>query len=247
MLKIIKEHQTNEDIRDKEIRVIDSDGSQLGIMPTSNALSMAMDKSLDLVKISPKAIPPVCKIMNYAKYCFEQSKKEKEAKKNQRIVDIKEIRLSLNIDVHDFNTKVNHVKRFIDGGNKVKVSIRFKGREMGHSEIGYDVMNRFSEACSEFAIVEKSAKLDGHNMLMFLAAKPVQEKKSSKPKKQQDNNVVAETEKPVQEEKSNELKQQQDNNVFSETQKPVQGEKSDKPKQQQENNAVAENQDNKVK
>lgn len=185
-----KELQINEDIRDKEIRVIDSDGAQLGIMLTSKAMSAALEKRLDLVKIAPQAVPPVCKIMDYGKYRFEQAKKEKEAKKNQRVVDIKEIRLSVNIDTHDFNTKVSHALRFVKNGDKVKVSIRFKGREMGHSEIGYEIMNRFSEACSEFAIVEKPAKLDGHNMLMFLAAKPAQDKKSGRQKKQECNTIV---------------------------------------------------------
>lgn len=153
------------------MRVIDSDGSQLGIMSSNEALEKAADKNLDLVKIAPQAKPPVCKIMDYGKYRFEQAKREKEAKKNQHTVEVKEIRLSLNIDVHDFNTKLNHATRFIKEGNKVKVSIRFRGREMGHPELGYDIMKRFAEAASEVAQVEKSAKLEGRNMLMFLASK----------------------------------------------------------------------------
>lgn len=167
-----KELQINEEIRDKELRVIDSDGTQLGIMSSKQALSMAEGKNLDLVNISPTAKPPVCKIMDYGKYRFEQAKREKEAKKHQHVVDIKEIRLSLNIDTHDFNTKINHAKRFIKAGDKIKASIRFRGREMGHPEIGYDTMKRFADAMSEVANVEKPAKLDGRNMLMFLAAKP---------------------------------------------------------------------------
>lgn len=173
VLKISKQElQINEEIRDKEIRVIGSDGSQLGIMSSAKALEMAAAKNLDLVKIAPQAVPPVCKIMDYGKYRFEQAKREKEARKNQHVVDIKEVRLSLNIDTHDFNTKVSHAQRFIKGGDKVKVSIRFRGREMGHPELGTDIMKKFSDACQEFAVVEKPAKLEGRSMLMFLAPKP---------------------------------------------------------------------------
>ncbi len=154
------------------MRIIDTDGTQLGIMSAEEALKLAERKNMDLVEISPQAKPPVCKIIDYGKYRFEQAKREKEAKKKQHVIDTKEIRLSLNIDVHDFNTKLNHAKRFIKDGNKIKVSIRFRGREMGHSEQGYDIMNKFAQECSEFANVEKSAKLDGRNMLMFLAPKP---------------------------------------------------------------------------
>ena len=167
-----KELQINDEIRDKELRIIDTDGSQLGIMSASEALDKAAEKNLDLVKISPMAKPPVCKIMDYGKYRFEQAKREKEARKNQHIVDIKEIRLSLNIDTHDFNTKLGHAKRFISEGDKVKVSIRFRGREMGHPELGYDIMRKFADSCAEFANIEKPAKLEGRNMLMFLAPKP---------------------------------------------------------------------------
>ena len=130
-----KELQINEEIRDKELRLIDSDGTQLGVVSIGKALDLASEKNLDLVKIAPQANPVVCKIMDYGKYRFEQAKREKEAKKNQRIMDLKEIRLSLNIDTHDFNTKLKHASRFIGDGNKVKVSIRFRGREMGHPEL----------------------------------------------------------------------------------------------------------------
>ena len=164
--------QINDEIRDKEIRVIGQDGAQLGIMSASKALEMAEKANLDLVKIAPQAQPPVCKIMDYGKYRFEQAKREKEARKNQKIVDIKEVRLSLNIDTHDFNTKLNHTERFIRSGDKVKVSIRFRGREMGHPELGLEIMTKFAEACQEFAVVEKPAKLEGRNMLMFLAPRP---------------------------------------------------------------------------
>ena len=167
-----QELQINEQIRDKELRVIDSDGTQLGIMPLRRAMEMAEQKNLDLVKIAPQANPPVCKIIDYGKFRFEQAKREKEARRNQRVVEIKEVRLSLNIDTHDFETKKNHALRFISDGNKVKASIRFRGREMGHPELGLEIMRKFSDAMSEVAVVEKPAKLEGRNMLMFLAPKP---------------------------------------------------------------------------
>ena len=166
-----KELTINEAIKFKEVRVIDSEGSQLGIMPIEKALEAAYAKDLDLVNISPNAVPPVCKIMNYGKYRFEQAKKEKEAKKNQKVIEIKEIRLGLGIDLHDFETKGNHAIRFLKDGNKVKVSIRFRGRELGHPEIGLETMSRFAEYCSEYCTVEKAAKMEGRNMLMFLAPK----------------------------------------------------------------------------
>jgi len=152
--------------------VIDSDGSQLGVMPLRQAMDLAEQKNLDLVKIAPQATPPVCKIIDYGKFRFEQAKREKEARRNQRVVEIKEVRLSLNIDTHDFETKKNHALRFISDGNKVKASIRFRGREMGHPELGLEIMRKFSDAMSEVAVVEKPAKLEGRNMLMFLAPKP---------------------------------------------------------------------------
>jgi translation initiation factor IF-3 len=167
-----QELQINEQIRDKELRIIDADGTQLGIMSLRQALEIAEQKNLDLVKIAPQANPPVCKIIDYGKYRFEQAKREKEARKNQRVVEIKEVRLSLNIDTHDFETKRNHALRFISEGNKVKVSIRFRGREMGHPELGQEIMQRFAGAMSEVANVEKPAKLEGRTMLMFLAPKP---------------------------------------------------------------------------
>ena len=141
-------------------------------MSSAQASKIAAEKNLDLVMISPNAKPPVCKIMDYGKYRFEQARREKEKRKNQKIVDTKEVRLSLNIDTHDFNTKLNHALKFISKGDKVKVSIRFRGREMGHPEIGTEIMNKFSQACAETAVVEKPPKLEGRNMLMFLAPKP---------------------------------------------------------------------------
>ena len=166
-----KELQINEEIRDRELRIIGSDGEQLGIMSAAEALKIAEEKNLDLVKIAPQAKPPVCKIMDYGKYRFEKAKREKEARKNQRIVEIKEIRLSVNIDTHDFDTKVGHAKRFLADGNKVKVSIRFRGREMAHTNLGLEIMDRFAQACAESASVEKAAKLEGRSMLMFLVPK----------------------------------------------------------------------------
>ena len=168
----IKEMQINEEIRDKELRVIMGDGEVLGIMSADEALRIAEEKDLDLVKIAPHAVPPVCKIMDFGKYRFEQTKREKEAKKNQHVVEIKEIRLSLGIDTHDFETKVNHARRFLTSGNKVKVSIRFRGREMAHTESGLGIMQQFAEACAEFGNIEKAAKLEGKSMMMFLAPKP---------------------------------------------------------------------------
>ena len=140
-------------------------------MPSKDALALAEKANLDLVKISPNANPPVCKVMDYGKFRFEQAKREKEAKKNQKIVEIKEIRLSLNIDTGDFNTKANHANRFLSDGNKVKVSIRFRGREMAHTDNGLVIMQRFADACAELGSIEKPAKLEGRSMLMFLVPK----------------------------------------------------------------------------
>ena len=163
-----KELEINEEIRDKEIRVIGADGSQLGVMSADKALKLAEEADMDLVKIAPTAVPPVCKIMDYGKYRFEQQKKEKENKKNQKVVETKEVRLSINIDTNDFNTKVNQANKFLKNGDKVKFSIRFRGREMAHSKLGLDVMERFGQAI-EGGTIEKAAKLEGRNMLMFIA------------------------------------------------------------------------------
>ena len=167
----IKEMQINEEITDKEVRLISNDGEQLGIVSAAQAQKLAAEKNLDLVKIAPQAKPPVCKIMDYGKYRFEQSKREKEAKKNQRVIEIKEIRLSPNIDVHDFDTKVGHARKFLSAGSKTKVSIRFRGREMTHTDLGLTIMAQFAEKCADIASVEKPAKLEGRQMLMFLAPK----------------------------------------------------------------------------
>ncbi len=167
----IKELTINEEIRDKEVRLIGVDGEQLGIMDTREAQRLSIEQNLDLVKIAPQATPPVCRIMDYGKYRFEQAKREKEARKNQRVIEIKEIRLSLNIDVGDLNTKVKQATKFLQDGNKLKVSIRFRGREMAHPELGQEVMDRFMDMVSEHGVLEKPAKLEGRHMLMFVAAK----------------------------------------------------------------------------
>ena len=164
-------HQINEEIHDKEVRLISAQGEQLGIMPLAEALAKAGDADLDLVKISPNAVPPVCKLMNYGKFRFEQSKKEKEARKNQHVVEIKEIRMSPGIDVGDFNTKLKNAQKFIADGNRVKVSVRFRGREMAHTDIGRDLLNQFAEQCAEVANMDKSAKLEGRMMSIFLSPK----------------------------------------------------------------------------
>ena len=168
-----KELLINEEIRDKEVRVIDADGSQLGIMSAREAQQLAYDKNLDLVKIAPQATPPVCRIMDYGKYRFEQAKREKEARKNQKVIDIKEIRLSLKIDTHDFETKVGHAKKFLAGGDKVKVSVRFRGREMAHPELGTVLIQRFADALAETGTIDKQPKMEGRSMVMFVSPKPV--------------------------------------------------------------------------
>lgn len=164
-----KELQINEEIRDKELRVIGNDGEQLGMLSAAEALEIAYERNLDLVKIAPQATPPVCKIMDYGKYRFEQQKREKEASKKQKVVEVKEIRLSLNIDTHDFETKLGHAKKFIAEGNRIKASIRLRGREMAHASRGYEVMERFAEALNEVAVVDKPAKLEGRSIQMFMS------------------------------------------------------------------------------
>ena len=164
-------HQLNEEIRDKELRLIGNEGEQLGIMSADEALKIADEQGLDLVKISPQAVPPVCKLMDYGKYRFEQGKREKEARKNQHVVEIKEIRMSPGIDVGDFNVKLKNAQKFLTDGNRVKVSVRFRGREMAHTEIGKNLLDKFAEQCAEVSSVDKGAKLEGRNMSMFLSPK----------------------------------------------------------------------------
>ncbi len=164
-------HELNEEISDREIRLIGSGGEQLGIMSPAEALRIADEQGLDLVKISPQAVPPVCKLMNYGKFRFEQSKKEKEARKNQHVVEIKEIRMSPGVDIGDFNTKLKNAQKFIADGNRVKVSVRFRGREMAHTDIGKDLLERFAQQCAETANLDKAAKLEGRMMSIFLSPK----------------------------------------------------------------------------
>ena len=162
----------NEQIKAREVLVIGPNGEQVGVKSIQDAMTLASYASLDLVLLSPNANPPVCKIMDYGKYRFEQAKREKEAKKNQKVIEIKEIRLTgVGIDTHDFETKANHAVRFLKDGNKVKFSIRFRGRELGHPDKGYEIMERFAEYCSEVANVEKAAKMESRNMIMFMAPK----------------------------------------------------------------------------
>ncbi len=163
--------QINDEIKDKELRVISADGEQLGIMSSSEALKIAEDSGLDLVKIAPQAKPPVCKIMDYSKYRYEQAKREKENRKNQKQIETKEIRLSVTIDIGDFNTKVNQAKKFLASGHKLKVSIRLKGRMMAHSDLGIDNMNRFAAQLEDEANVDKAPKLEGRQILMFMSPK----------------------------------------------------------------------------
>ena len=165
------DHQLNEEIRDKEVRVIGSDGAQLGIMSAEEANNLADEQGLDLVKISPNAVPPVCKIMDYSKFCFDQKKREKEARKNQKVVEIKEIRMSPSIDTNDFNTKAKNAQKFLKEGNRVKVSVRFRGREMAHTNLGEKLLMEFAEACAEVSTMEKNPKLEGRFMAMFLTPK----------------------------------------------------------------------------
>ncbi len=164
-------HQLNEEIQDKELRVIGADGAQLGIMSSEAALDLAAEQDLDLVKISPTANPPVCKIMDYGKFRFDQMKKDKENRKNQRVVEIKEIRMSPGIDTNDLNTKMKSACKFLKEGNRVKVSVRFRGREMAHTNIGEQLLIQFAEGCSEVANMEKNPKLEGRFMFMFLSPK----------------------------------------------------------------------------
>lgn len=163
-----KELQINDEIRAKEVRIIGDNGEQLGVLQTSAALAMAYEKDLDLVLIAPNAEPPVCRIMDYGKYRFERDKKEKEAKKKQTVVEVKEVQLSCRIDTHDFETKVKHAHRFIGEGNKVRVVVKFKGREMSHLDIGRDILEKFEQACADVGTVDKRPALEGRFMSMII-------------------------------------------------------------------------------
>ena len=169
--KIISDLFINEQIRDKEVRVIGEDGEQLGIMSAKEALKLAEEAGVDLVKIAPTAKPPVCKIVDYGKFKYEQTRKEKEAKKKQKVVEIKEIRLSPNIDTNDLNTKINAAKKFISKGDRVKVTLRFRGREMAHMNTSKHILDDFAQALADVAVVDKAPKVEGRSMTMFLAEK----------------------------------------------------------------------------
>jgi translation initiation factor IF-3 len=165
------DYHINEEIHDKEVRLISDTGEQLGIMSAAAALEIAYEKELDLVKISPNSNPPVCKIMDYGKFRFEQSKREKEARKNQRVIEIKEVRMSPGIDVNDFNVKLRNARKFLREGDRVKVTVRFRGREMAHTEIGEELLQKFAAECADIAAMDKNPKLEGRHMNMFLSPK----------------------------------------------------------------------------
>ena len=159
----------NEEIRDREVRVVDQNGEQLGVMSSRDALALAEERQLDLVKIAPQARPPVCKLMDYGKFRFEQSKKEREFRKNQKVITVKEVRLSATIEDHDVDVKVKNAIKFLKEGNKVKVTIRFRGRQITHSDIGRQVMNEFAERIKEYGTVDKAPQIEGRNMSMFIS------------------------------------------------------------------------------
>jgi len=164
-------YQINEEITDNEVRMIDEDGTQLGIMSSSDAMKIAIEKELDLVKIAPTSNPPVCKIMDYGKYRYEQAKRVKEVRRHQHVVEVKEIRMSPSIGINDFNVKLKNGHKFLKEGDRLKVTIRFRGREMAHTDIGEKLLVKFAEECSEFGSVDKNPKLDGRHMSMFLTPK----------------------------------------------------------------------------
>ena len=188
-----KDILTNEEIRFKEVRVIDQDGNQLGIMSSDAALSNAYSKGLDLILISPNAQPPVCRIADFGRYRFEQDKREKEAKKKQNIVEIKEVQLSCRIEQHDFDTKVNHAVKFLGEGNKVKVVLRFRGREMSHQQLGRENLDKFRDAVAEYGTVEKAPVLDGKLMTMVVSPLREKDKQKIKKEKAQAENAAADS------------------------------------------------------
>ncbi len=196
-MDIATELMINEEIRDREIRLIDENGNQLGVMSTQQALALAEQKGLDLAKIQPAAHPPVCKLLDYDKYRYEQAKRERENRKNQRVVEVKEVQLSATIEENDVNTKAKMAIRFLEGGDKVKVSIRFRGRQITHSEIGTKVMLDFAERCKEASMVERRPLLEGRNMIMILAPKAAKasfaERKAKKEAEAREKAVSKET------------------------------------------------------
>jgi translation initiation factor IF-3 len=181
----------NEEIRDKEVRLVGPEGEQLGIFSVADAMRIAGEKDMDLVKIAPQATPPVCKVMDYGKHKFEQAKREKEARKNQKVIELKEIRLSLNIDVHDFDTKLKNAIKFLSAGDKLKVSIRFRGREMAHPENGQKLMKRFAEDIEEYGTIDRIPKMEGRSMVMFVTSKQNAKQSAAKPAKKADDAPAA--------------------------------------------------------
>lgn len=169
--RTISELMINEQIRDKEVRLISEDGEQLGIMSAKDAMKIAREANLDLVKIAPQAKPPVCKVIDYGKYRYELARKEKEAKKKQKTMDVKEIRLSPNIDENDLNTKAGQARKFLSKGDKVKVTLRFRGREVAHMGMSKQILDKFFQKVEDIAVVDKPAKMEGRSMIMFLTEK----------------------------------------------------------------------------
>ncbi|MCD8322157.1 MAG: translation initiation factor IF-3 [Oscillospiraceae bacterium] len=188
-------HPLNENIREPQVRLIGEDGEQLGIMSSKEALEIAQERDLDLVMISPVAKPPVCKVMDYGKYRFEQAKREKEAKKNQHVIEVKEIRMSPSIGENDFMTKLRSGQRFLAEGNRLKVTVRFRGREMAHTDLGKQLLERYAKECADIAKVDKGAKLEGRLMTEFLSPKAQTPAKKQTPKqeKSKENDNDAET------------------------------------------------------
>jgi translation initiation factor IF-3 len=168
---ISKDHQLNEEIRAKEVRLVGSEGEQLGILPIREAMQMAIDANLDLVNVAPQAKPPVCRIMDYGKFRYEQQKKDKEARKNQKVVDLKEVWFRANIEEHDYQTKFRNVVKFLSEGDKVKCSVRFRGREITHSKLGQKILERVANEVTDICVVERMPKLEGRSMIMILAPK----------------------------------------------------------------------------
>ena len=177
--------QINEEIRDREVLVIDADGTKRGVMSARDAQKLAYEQNLDLVKIAPQATPPVCRVMDYGKYCFEQQKREKEARKNQRVVEIKEIRMFSAIDTHDFETKVAQGKKFLQGGDKVKVSVRFRKRAIAHPHLGEELLERYRDEVGDVAVVDKPPKMEGRAIVMFMSPKQKKPEKGDKGAKKQ--------------------------------------------------------------
>ena len=171
MNRIVKEVAINWEIKAPEVRVIDPDGKQMGVLPVKEAIKIAEERGLDLVEVAPNSQPPVCRIMNYGKYKYQQSKRTQEARKHQTVIRIKEVKVRPRTEEHDFQFKLRHVKRFLDEGNKVKISILFRGREIAHPEFGKELLNRFIEAVKDVMVIEQSPRLEGRNMVMILAPK----------------------------------------------------------------------------